>query len=61
MFAGVPTITVAPLITKVTDVPMITFVTMVNNVAITSISTITLFDKVTNLGRWLPPLPMFLL
>jgi hypothetical protein len=51
MFVGVPTVTVAALITKVTDVPMITFVIKVNKVAATSIPTITLTDKVTNLGR----------
>jgi hypothetical protein len=51
MFAGVPTVTVPVLITKVTDVPMITFIITVNNVAITSIPTITPTDKVTNLGR----------
>jgi hypothetical protein len=49
MFAGVPTVTVADLITKVADVPMITFVIKANDVAITSIPTITLTDKVTNL------------
>jgi hypothetical protein len=51
VFAGVPTVTVAALITKVTDVPIIIFVININNVAITSIPTFTHTDKVTNLGR----------
>jgi len=51
MFAGAPTVTVAALIAKVTDVPTATFVTKVNNVAVTSIPTISLIDKVTNLRR----------
>jgi hypothetical protein len=51
MFAGVPAVTVAALITKVTGVPIITFVMKVNNVVITSIPTITLTDKVKKLGK----------
>jgi len=42
---------VAALIAKDTDVPTVTFVTKVNNVAVTSIPTIYLIDKFTNLGR----------